>query len=139
MVRVAYRSPNDPGAPVEVFRIGADGMVHATGFVADSDARLKHNIAPVEGALSRLGGLRGMRYDWSNGSATGAPSMGLLAEDVEAVFPSAVHTREDGLKSVHYDQLTAPIVESIKELAAENLRLRADLELLAAKLGARSR
>jgi hypothetical protein len=60
--------------------------------------------------------------------------MGLLAEDVEAVFPSAVHTREDGLKSVHYDQLTAPIVESIKELAAENARLRADLEALDAKI-----
>lgn len=126
VVRVAYRSPNDQGAPVEVFRIGADGMVHATAFSADSDASLKQNVAPVEDALFRLGQLRGMQYDRSSG----APSMGLFAEDVEAVFPSAVDIREDGLESVQYDQLTAPIVESIKELAAENARLRADLEAL---------
>lgn len=59
------------------------------------------------------------------------PSIGLMAQDVEAVFPSAVTTNpESGLKSVDYNQLIAPLVEAIKELNARNNELENRIRVL---------
>lgn len=42
--------------------------------------------------------------------------MGLIAQDVKEVFPEAVSTSKDGLYSVAYSKLIAPIIESLREL-----------------------
>ena len=123
-LRIAYRSPNDPGPPADVFRLLPDGTVEATAFLATSDARLKTAIRPIEGALDGLLALRGLRYDWAEGPAAGQPSMGLLAQDVQQAFPTAVARRPDGGLRVSYDQLLAPMVEAIRELAEDNRALR---------------
>lgn len=130
MARLAYRAPASLAAPTEVFRVSSTGSVTATSYLTWSDERLKDHVTPVDGALARLGRLKGVTWDWNSGPAKDAPGMGLLAQDVAKVFPDAVHTREDGMEAVAYDQLTAPIVEAIKELADENRELRARLARL---------
>jgi len=42
--------------------------------------------------------------------------VGVIAQDVEAVLPELVATREDGSKAVRYERLCAVLIESVKEL-----------------------
>lgn len=43
------------------------------------------------------------------------PGMGVIAQEVEKVFPDLVVT-EDGIKKVAYHGLIAPLIEAVKEL-----------------------
>ena len=42
--------------------------------------------------------------------------MGLLAQEVEKIFPYLVETRKTGYKALHYERLVALLIEGIKEL-----------------------
>ena len=44
--------------------------------------------------------------------------MGVIAQEVEAVFPELVTTDEQGHKKVDYQGLVGPVIEAIKELDA---------------------
>ena len=89
-----------------------------------SDATLKYNINPVEFALDKIKQLKGVTFNYLKGDRASA---GLLAQDVEKVMPSAVserkiplHTDDDkSYKTLHYDSITAILVEAIKELTAK--------------------
>ena len=43
--------------------------------------------------------------------------MGLIAQEVEKIFPYLVQTRDSGYKALHYERLVALLIEGIKELA----------------------
>jgi len=111
------------------FRMDADGDFHADADViaystSVSDATLKYNINPVEFALDKIKQLNGVTFNYFKGNKASA---GLLAQDVEKVMPSAVqekkiplHTDDDkAYKTLHYDSVTAILVEAIKELTAK--------------------
>jgi hypothetical protein len=51
--------------------------------------------------------------------------MGVIAQEVEKVIPEIVRTREDGLKSVSYSEMTGLLIEAIKELKTEIDELKA--------------
>jgi hypothetical protein len=44
------------------------------------------------------------------------PGIGVIAQDVEAVFPELVDTGPEGFKRVNYIGLIAPLIEAVKEL-----------------------
>ena len=62
----------------------------------------------------------------------------MIAQEVEGVFPELVSTAPDGLKAVDYAKLTAVLIESTKELRAENAALRARLDFIEASLQRRA-
>jgi hypothetical protein len=110
-------------------RLEADGDLHVDGDVIAysstiSDATLKYNINPVEFALDKIKQLKGVTFNYLKGNKESA---GLLAQDVEKVMPSAVTERKVPLhkdddkayKTLHYDSVTAILVEAIKELTAK--------------------
>jgi hypothetical protein len=73
----------------------------------------------VRDAVNRIRRLRGLRWSWrprvpSEVAAT--PGMGVIAQDVEAVFPELVQTDARGFKTVYYPGLIAPLIEAVKEL-----------------------
>ena len=41
--------------------------------------------------------------------------IGIIAQEMEKVFPELVNTNEDGYKAVAYDKLTAVLLEAVKE------------------------
>jgi hypothetical protein len=100
-----------PGEVLEV-----NGNVKATNFVSTSDRRLKDHIEIVPDGLDKILQLNGVSWQWK---ANGKPDMGVIAQDVEKVFPDAVVTNSDGMKAVKYNALIAPIIESIKEIFAQ--------------------
>ena len=102
-----------PGEKLEV-----TGNILASGTITqNSDIRLKTNIEPIDNSLEKIIALRGVTYDWKDPLRdTGRKQIGVIAQDVEQVFPEAVRTGHDGIKSVAYSQLIAPVIEAIKVL-----------------------
>jgi hypothetical protein len=94
--------------------------------VSPSDRRWKADIVPLEGALERVTQLRGVRFRWNDPSRGTGPQIGVIAQEVEQVFPEVVSTDSEGYKSVAYDRLVAPLIEAVKELKAENEALKAE-------------
>ncbi len=86
--------------------------VTVTGEVdATSDIKLKENIKTIENSLDKVLQLRGVEFDWKE---TKDSSIGLIAQEVEEVLPELVHETDD-IKSVSYGNITAVLIEAIKE------------------------
>jgi Chaperone of endosialidase len=93
-------------------------ICNSGGCVSPSDLRLKENIKPLHNSLSKILRLEGVEYDYKDKVKFGnIHQVGVIAQDVEKVFPEVVITNEKtGFKAVAYDHLVAPIIESIKAL-----------------------
>lgn len=116
-----------------------NGAISATGNVtafASSDARLKENVADIQGALDAVTAIGGKTFDWTDdyiaqhggedGYFVRKQDFGVIAQDVEAVFPLAVRTREDGTLAVDYEKLVAVAFQAIADLRAEVEALKRD-------------
>lgn len=88
------------------------GTVNASSFIYTSDRRLKENIITLDNPLSKILLLEGVEFDWKD---SGEKSIGLIAQDVEKVFPELVHTSKGGIKSLEYGNLVSPLIEAVKE------------------------
>lgn len=97
----------------------------ATSYVTSSDYRLKENIAPMTGALSRVAALKPVTYAWkSNGKA----DEGFIAHELAEVCPSAVVGEKDAVdadgnpvyQGIDTSFLVATLTAAIQELKAIN-------------------
>jgi hypothetical protein len=89
------------------------GNVLATSYMTSSDRNLKTNIIPLPSALEKILSIRGYSFDWK---ADGRADVGIIAQEVEAVYPEIVHTNPaTGTKSVEYSNLIAPMIEAMRE------------------------
>jgi len=89
------------------------GDVRADAYYYNSDRRLKTDIAVIDNALDLINTLHGYTFTWK---ADGKKAIGLIAQEVEQVFPNLVTTDVNGLKSVQYGNLVAPMIEAIHSL-----------------------
>lgn len=99
--------------------VDGSGNTTARGnLTAYSDRRLKRDITRIDGALDKLLTLSGVTYTRVD---TGERGTGLVAQEVETVFPEAVQTHTDELqtKSVAYGNLLGAVVEALRELKDE--------------------
>ncbi|GCL60934.1 tail fiber domain-containing protein [Pseudaquabacterium pictum] len=94
-----------------------------------SDARTKRDVQPLASALDAVRRLRGVRFHWNADADDSNPAVGLIAQEVEAVYPEAVSVGPEGLKGVNYAVLVAPLIEAVKQQQAQ-------IEALAARLAA---
>ena len=74
--------------------------MYAQNFTTTSDADLKENVAEIEGAVEKVEVIRGVTFDWKDGSGSTA---GVIAQEVESVLPSIVVQGEH--KAVDYNGL----------------------------------
>ncbi len=82
-----------------------------------SDERLKKDIVQLQSPLQRLLQIEGVNYHWKPELKKGSElQLGVIAQDVEKVFPEAVLTNKEGMKGVNYSALVAPVIEAIREL-----------------------
>lgn len=87
------------------------------------------------GALERLALLRGVTWTWNEHSAMvgkvpGSMDAGIVAQEVEAVFPELVETSPEGFKRVNYTGLVGVLIEAVKELKRRNESLERRVEEL---------
>ena len=106
---------------------GTDGLIRAENDViaySTSDKRLKTNILNIPNALEKVSMLNGVTFKWLEFEANKTQAIhanegedvGVIAQEVEAVFPELVETRANGYKAVKYDKLVAVLIEAVKEL-----------------------
>lgn len=116
-----------------------NGAIYATGDVTGyytSDQRLKTNITNISDPLEKVRWLRGVCFEWDHSKIADLPSVGpkptkdvgLLAQDVEKVFPEVVFERDDGYKAVDYSRLVPVLIEAIKELSYRLNIVEAELQ-----------
>ena len=114
---------------------GTAGEIRATNNITayySSDRKFKENVRDIPNALETVNHIGGKLFDWTDsyietkGGADGyfiqKADFGVIAQDVQAVFPVAVRTREDGTLAVDYEKLGvlafAALVELTKRVEA---------------------
>lgn len=90
-----------------------------------SDERKKNMGESIPNALEKLLAINGVYYTWKDQSLGAGQQIGIGAQTVERVFPELVQTDSNGLKSVDYQRLTAPIIEALREIKLGTDKLRA--------------
>jgi hypothetical protein len=124
------------GTLTPAFKLDVAGAAHATSFPTSSDIRLKKNVRPLTDVLEKIDKIRGVTFDWNEryealGRSTGKREMGVVAQEVEAVFPELVTAwGEDGYRAVDYGRLAAALIEAIKEQQFQIRTLQAQLNEL---------
>ena len=96
-----------------------------------SDVKLKTNIKPLENSLNKILQLRGVEYDRTDYEVH---QIGMIAQEVEQVIPDLVQEDSEGTKVLHYQNLTAVLVEAIKEQQEQINTLNQTVQELSTKL-----
>ncbi|MFO7806826.1 MAG: tail fiber domain-containing protein [Candidatus Moraniibacteriota bacterium] len=112
-----------------VLQVGAlvsDSLVISKTFNYHSDRNLKKEIHTLDNSLNKVSNLRGVNFQWKD--QENQDQIGLIAQEVEEVYPELVHTSANGTKSVEYGSLVAPLIESVKELKKQNQELESRLK-----------
>jgi len=108
----------------------------AGDWLANSDARLKKDIQPLQGALQKLLQLKGITYQWKDDkTGTNRPEgnqMGFTAQNIQQVFPQLVSTDAQGFLQTAYGTYDALYVEAIRQLVAKVELLEKRIEQLSA-------
>lgn len=118
-------------APTE--KLEVVGNIKATTLILTSDAGLKKDIIPVENSLDKISRLKGVSFEWKDNPSDQRKHMGVIAQDVEKIFPEAVYG-QDGAKGVDYPSLIAPLIEAVKELKEKNEVLSQQLQLQSSQI-----
>ena len=108
-------------APNTVGQINASNDIVA---FSSSDMTLKENINPITNALDKVMSLGGYTFNWKKDRDIehgygNSSDVGILAQEVESVLPTAVRKNNYGNKAVRYEKLIPLLLESIKELKSE--------------------
>jgi hypothetical protein len=96
-------------------RCDDSGNAIATGDVtAYSDRRVKENIHTIDNALDKVNNLRGVYYTRID-SEDKQRKVGVIAQEILEVLPEVVGQDTDGMYNVAYGNITAVLIEAIKE------------------------
>ena len=132
---------NPSVAPVG--NLNLDGDIIVTGNItafagSPSDERLKENITTVTNALSMVGSMRGVFFDWTDEyleTINFSPlfpkhDIGVIAQEMEAVLPEVVAAKPNGSLTVKYEKLVSVLIEAVKELNTKVEELQSQVNAL---------
>lgn len=94
-------------------------LIATANIGAYSDRKHKKQISTIKGGLDLVESLRGVRY---TDKRSGLRRVGVIAQEVQTVLPEVVGESPDGLY-VDYGNMTAPLIEAVKELSARIRKL----------------
>jgi hypothetical protein len=117
------------------YRLYVNGEAYSTVAWSSSDLRFKRDITVIENALDKVLGLRGVSFRWKtevyrDRGFPGGRHHGVIAQEAEEVLPEVVKEGPDGEKSVAYAEIIPVLIESIRELKAENDALKQRIDAL---------
>ena len=102
-----------------------DGRIDASNDIvaySTSDIRFKENIQRIPNALEKVNTLSGNTFTWKPDPELTklhgfeGNDVGIIAQEIEAILPDIVTTRDSGYKAVKYEKLVPLLIEAIKEL-----------------------
>jgi hypothetical protein len=101
----------------------SSGTLNTTELNSTSDINLKTNIRPIQNSIDKLSKVNGVVFNWKDNQKS---SVGVIAQEVEKVFPELVKTED--FKSVNYNGLVAVLIEGMKEQQKQINILRTEIE-----------
>ncbi|OFX82274.1 MAG: hypothetical protein A2W99_09460 [Bacteroidetes bacterium GWF2_33_16] len=118
-------------APIEMLDVNGNARIRAiasgiylgpvnrtadgTLTTATSDIRLKENVTTLSNGLNKVLQLRGVNFNWKSDENT-TTKIGFIAQEVQKVLPELVFVNPtDGYFGVNYAEMTAVLVEAVKE------------------------
>ncbi len=84
------------------------------GAFSSSDIRLKTNIHEIPRALDKINLIEGKSYSFKSDQEQQL-HFGVIAQDLQRLFPNLVRENEDGYLSVNYLELIPVLIEALKE------------------------
>jgi hypothetical protein len=123
---------------------GTAGEIRASNEITayyTSDIKLKENIKQIENPIAMIDQIRGVYFDWTDEHITSRGGedgyfvrkhdIGVIAQEIEAILPEIVATRDNGFKAVKYEKIVPLLIEAIKAQQKQIDQIQATLaELL---------
>ncbi|WP_462255023.1 tail fiber domain-containing protein [Ferruginibacter sp.] len=110
------------------------GNILASGTITqNSDARLKKDITPLSNTLQSIQQINGYTYHWKDASNPDE-QVGLLAQELQKVYPQLVKENEQGTLSVNYSGMVPVLLTAIKEQQQQIEELKKMLLLMNEKI-----
>ena len=104
------------GTGTPEYTLHVEGDVYCSGDITGlSDCNLKRDILPIGDALGKLSHVSGYTFAML-GDTSGRRHAGVLAQEVAPVLPEVVSQNSQGRMSVAYGNMSALLVNAIKEL-----------------------
>lgn len=85
-----------------------------------SDIRLKDNVTTLGSELENIMALRPVSFNWKDPSRNQITNIGLIAQEVQALYPNMVHVVYDDYLGIDYAALIVPTIKAVQEM---NLKL----------------
>ena len=81
----------------------------------NSDIRLKKDITNISNVLSEIQDISGYKYYWKDEHRSSKMQVGLIAQEVQEVFPELISENKEGILSVNYAGMIPIMLEGMKE------------------------
>jgi trimeric autotransporter adhesin len=107
-------------------KLDVNGVITCTDLNSTSDINLKTDIAPLKNSIEKLLEITGVSFFWKE---TQEPSIGVIAQELEKVFPELVRETEEN-KTVNYNGLIGVLIEAVKEQQNQINTLKNEIEML---------
>jgi hypothetical protein len=105
-------------------RLYVSGTIRATGTItANSDISLKKNLLKIENAIEKVEQINGYTYELKEGNSK--RYAGVIAQEIQEVLPEIVNKGNDGILGVEYGNISALLIEAIKEQQIQINELKA--------------
>lgn len=99
-----------------------------------SDIRLKTNIVEINGPMEKLSQIQAVYFYWDlenypDMNLDDQKQIGIIAQDIENVFPELVSEDQNGFKQVDYEKLSVLLLEAIKDQQREIEKIKIILDM----------
>ena len=114
------------------FRIKGDGDVQNTNnsYTGISDQNLKENIVDATNKLDDINQVQIRNYNFIGSDHK---QIGVIAQELESVFPSLVKTDDEGIKSVKYSIFVPILIKAVQEQQEQIESLKSEIANLKEK------
>ena len=109
----------------KTLNVGEDVVAYAS-----SDERYKDNLQVITSPIDKVKSLNGYTFTWNDKHEqfNGNNDIGVVAQEVEKVFPEIVDTRDNGYKAVKYEKMVALLIEAVKDQQKQIDKLKQRLD-----------
>jgi hypothetical protein len=126
--------------PSSTYRLYVIGNTYTSGTYYSSDKRYKKDIQILNNDLEKIKSLNGVSYKWKQDEYPDmkfedTEQIGLIAQEVEEIYPQLVIEDENGYKAVDYSRFAPILIEAIKEQQRIIEKMGAEIEMLKSKVG----
>ena len=117
--------PHASGSVCWVTEFVSGSVLRSSGDVIalyTSDKKLKNNIEYILDPVSKVKQLNGIEFEWNDSQSlypVGTKDVGIIAQDLQKVYPELVSTSSNGYLGVKHDRLVALLIEAVKEQSSE--------------------